>query len=159
MPCNVIFLSIRPRYAEKIIDGTKTVELRRVRPKYISTGALVLMYVSSPVKSLIGAFKVNQVVENPLGDLWKLVQNRAGISRSEFDAYFEGASTGVGIFFNEIQLFHNPIELEDLKLIGFRPPQGFRYAKVSELASPRFAGLVGDMEFSTQVSFLDRMNL
>ena len=41
MPGNAIFMSIRPQYANKIFDGIKTVELRRVRPKYIARKALI----------------------------------------------------------------------------------------------------------------------
>jgi predicted transcriptional regulator len=155
MPGNAIFLSIRPKYAEKILEGMKTVELRRVRPKHVAKGALALLYVSSPVKSLVGAFRVDRVVEKPLRDLWKMVQSQAGISREEFDAYFEGVSTGVGIFFSELWLLPNPMGLQDLKeMLDFQPPQGFRYATASELAFPRFAELIEDTGTTVQVSFL-----
>ena len=160
MPGNAIFLSIRPKYAEKILEGTKTVELRRVRPKHITRGALVLVYVSSPIKSLVGAFKVTQVMEKPLQDLWEMVQSKAGVSYEEFAAYFEGLTTGIGIFFNELWLFHKPIKLEDLKeIMDFQPPQSFRYATASELAFPQFAELVVDTKSAVQVSFLGEDNL
>jgi len=155
MPGNAIFLSIRPQYAERILDGTKTVELRRVRPKYITRGACALVYVSSPIKSLIGAFRIEQVIEKPIQDLWRMVHGRAGVSRREFDAYFEGVSTGVGIFFSEVMFFHKPIELQDLKeMMDFQPPQSFRYATASELAFPQFAKLVEGTGSVMQLSFL-----
>ncbi len=111
MSDNPILLSIRPQYAEKIFKGTKTVELRRVRPKHIKKGSLVLIYVSSPVKSLSGAFKVDRVVEKSPQKLWKMVQDKAGITSEEFYAYYDGATKGTGIFFSEFCLFPNPIEL------------------------------------------------
>jgi predicted transcriptional regulator len=123
----------------------------------MTKGALVLVYVSSPIKSLVGAFKVDQVVEKPLRELWKLVCGRAAVTRDEFDGYFEGASTGVGIFFNEVWRLHRPIELRDLReMQGFRPPQGFRYATASELASPQLAELVEDTDALVQTTYLDR---
>ena len=157
MSGNAIFLSIRPQYANKIFEGTKTVELRRVCPKHMRKGDLVLVYVSSPIKSLAGAFKVDRVVEESLQELWEMVHDKAGVTREEFDAYYDGVSIGVGIFFSEIWSLPEPIELEDLKeqMLGFHPPRGFRYATPSELASSRLAELVEDIEIIVQSSFLD----
>jgi predicted transcriptional regulator len=45
---NILLLSIRPEYANKIFDRTKTVELRRVRPRLLNEGDRVVVYVSSP---------------------------------------------------------------------------------------------------------------
>jgi predicted transcriptional regulator len=157
MPGNAIFLSIRPQYANRIIEGTKTVELRRVRPRYITKGALALIYVPSPIKSLVGAFKVDLVVKEPLQELWKIVHDKAGVTREEFDAYFDGTSTGVGIFFSDIWILPEPIDLRDLReqMIGFHPPQGFRYATANELASPKIVEFVEDTGAVVQSPLLD----
>ena len=153
-PTNAIFLSIRSQYVNKIFAGTKTVELRRVRPRYIAKGALALIYVPSPVQSLVGAFKVDRVVEMPLRELWEAVCDRAGITREEFDAYYEGVSTGVAIYFREVWNLPEPIELRDLKEeVGFHPPQGFRYVTASELVSPQLAAFVAGTEAVVQSSF------
>jgi len=156
-PASAIFLSIRSRYVSKIFEGTKTVELRRVRPKHIAKRALVLIYVPSPVQSLVGAFKVDRVVEIPLQELWEAVHDRAGVTREEFDTYYEGVSVGIAIFFSEVRNLPEPIELRALKeSVGFQPPQGFRYATASELASPQLAELVEDTEAVIQGSFLSQ---
>ncbi len=144
MSSNAIVLSIRPQYATKIFKGTKTVELRRVRPKYIKKGDLVLIYVSSPIQSLAGAFKVDNVIEKSLQELWELMHDKAGITRDEFDDYYDGVSTGVGIFFSEVWPLREPIKLQDLKeQVSFCPPQGFRYVTANELASPQLAEFMG----------------
>lgn len=148
MHSNAIVLSVRPQYAAKIFEGEKTVELRRVRPKKIKKGVLVLVYVSSPVQSLVGAFKVENIIEKSVEELWDLVQDRAGITKKEFDNYFQGVATGVGIFFNELWLLDEPIKIRDLaeQGINFQPPQGFRYATIDELAAPQIAELVEEKE-------------
>lgn len=148
MSNKAIVLSIRPQFAEKIFGGTKTVELRRVRPKQIKRGVLVLVYVSSPIKSLVGAFKVEQVFERPLAELWEMVSAQAGITREEFDQYYNGASSGVAIFFTEVWKLSKPIELHDLKEqeMGFQPPQSFRYATEKELTTPQLAQFIGELE-------------
>lgn len=152
---NAIFLSIRSQYANKIFEGTKTVELRRVRPKYITQGTLVIIYVPSPIKRLVGTFKVDRIIEKPLQELWNIVYDGAGVTREEFDAYFDGTSAGIGIFFSEICRIPKPIELRYLReMIGFQPPQGFRYVKTSELALSQLADLVENTK-NVQNSFLD----
>ena len=133
---NVLLLSIKPQYAKKIFDGSKTVELRRIKPKHLKDGDLILVYESAPVKALVGAFEVEKVIEDSIGRLWKKVENKSAISRDEYDSYFEGASTGVGIFVRDVWKLPSPISLENLKQEPylFTPPQSFRYATDSELA-------------------------
>ncbi len=132
---NAIMLAIRPCYADKIFNGSKTVELRRVRPRNIHKGDLVLIYVSSPVKSLTGAFIIDDIIEKPLKELWKNVKERAGVTRKEFYSYYKGIAMGIGISFSECWQLPNPIELEHLKkqINDFCPPQNFRYARENEL--------------------------
>ena len=156
MSSNAIVLSIRPQYAKKIFEGIKTVELRRTCPKHIRKGTLVLIYVSSPVQSLAGAFKIEEIVKKPLGVLWDLVKDYAGIGKEDFDEYFQDINTGIGIFFKEVWFLNEPIKIQDWaeQGISFQPPQGFRYATIDELASPQIAELVEDNELILQSSLL-----
>ncbi|MFZ5633103.1 MAG: ASCH domain-containing protein [Bacillota bacterium] len=127
---HALLISIRPEYAKKIFDGIKTVELRRVSPR-VKKGDLVLVYVSSPTKAIVGSFKVTQVLTMQPDELWRHVEDLAGVSRKEFDDYFEGASMAVGIFLNSAQRLPIPIKLHHLKekWPSFRPPQCYHYIK------------------------------
>ncbi len=133
MPSNILLLSIRPEYANKIfVEKTKNVELRRVRTR-LKPGDLVVVYVSSPDKALVGSFEVDQVILEDLPQgikkFWLQVKEQAGLNRREFETYYEGASLGVGIFFKEIQVFPKPVKLESLRkqLPHIKPPQSYRY--------------------------------
>ena len=141
MPRNILLLSIRPEYANKIFEGKKKVELRRVRSR-LKAGDLVIVYVSSPEKALVGSFEVERVitVENlpkELNNLWQQVKEQAGIKRKQFDIYYEGASVGIGIFFKNIRIFPQRLELESLRkqLPNIRPPQSYRYLTPTEVNS------------------------
>ena len=144
MVTSTIILSVRPKHAAKIFSGFKKVELRRNRPKDLGNGTLALIYVTSPVRSLAGAFRVTHVIERPLADLWKMVKKKAGLTYREFRQYYDGVSTGTAIFFQKVWSFHEPLSLEDLRteLLTFLPPRAFRYVKVHELACPRIAKLL-----------------
>lgn len=148
MSSNSIILSIRPEYAEKILKGTKQVELRRVCPKQIHKKTLVLIYASSPIQALVGAFKVDYVIKKPLPELWLLVQGSAGVTKQEFDTYFQGRLSGIGIFFSEVWVLENPIKRQQLQkeVEGFCPPQGFRYITKQELMNSQLADFVDEAE-------------
>jgi len=143
MPDHALLLSIRPKFASKIFDGTKTVELRRVRPR-VTTGDLVLVYVSSPVKALLGAFEVARVVAAPPSQLWNNVESKAGVTREQFDDYYKGAKTGYGIFLKRKWAFDKPIKLENLRRwkSKFRPPQSYHYVAVEDIHRIGFSPLL-----------------
>jgi predicted transcriptional regulator len=126
---NILLLSIRPEYANKIFDRTKTVELRRVRPRLLNEGDRVVVYVSSPQQAVVGSFKVDNIVEKPVTELWEEVEKLAGISHEDFYDYYQGVRLGVGIFLKDIHRFSQPVELHRLrnKLPNLKPPQSFRY--------------------------------
>lgn len=139
MPGEVLLLSIRPTYANMIFGGTKTVELRRVRPRS-KAGDWVLVYVSTPIQALIGMFQVGKVVESAPEQLWPLVHKQAGITKEQFDHYYSGAYRAYGIFLSATRQLPMPIKLRGLKeLLGsFQPPQSYIYLNQEEL---RLVGL------------------
>lgn len=143
----IIIYSIKPSFVRKIIQSEKTVELRRLKPKKLNENSLVVIYASSPIQSLIGAFSVKKIIEAPLEELWKSVGSDAGVSREEFEKYFSDRDWGVAIFIDSFQVFKEPINLDDIKNIweGFVPPQGFRYARISKLDVPEIISLAKDM--------------
>ena len=139
MTKNAVLMSIRPQYADMIFSGIKTVELRRVKPKFLVEGDLIFVYVSSPVKSLVGAFTVSSVTEKSLAGLWRNVKDCAGVSRGEFLNYFQDVEKGVAIFIKDVWLLPKPIHLAELKkeVKGFHPPQSFRYTSVRQVENFR----------------------
>lgn len=132
---SILLLSIRPEYANKIFDSNKTVELRRVRPRLLNEGDLVLIYVSSPIKAVFGSFKVDYIIEKPPRELWEEVKDKAGISKVNFYDYYQGTSKGIGIFFKDIHRFREPVKLQSLrkKLPELKPPQSYRYMTDKQL--------------------------
>src|SRR5436309_12998286 len=102
MPDKTLLLSIRPEFAKKIFDGTKTAELRRTRPR-VKGGEWVYIYVASPVKALKGAFRVTKVIEDLPHKLWRKVKHAAGVTRKQFDEYYEGADKAYAILLEMVR--------------------------------------------------------
>jgi predicted transcriptional regulator/predicted nucleic acid-binding protein/GNAT superfamily N-acetyltransferase len=128
MPGESLLLSIQPEFAHRIFTGTKKVELRRVRPK-LEESDWVIVYVSTPVRAVVGAFQVDRIVEALPNRLWRIVRHEAGVTRKEFELYYAGASNACGIFFKKTMTLSHPVELAHLRRLwaGFHPPQSFRY--------------------------------
>lgn len=123
-----ILLSIQPYFANKIFEGTKKVELRRIVPKY-HKDQIVILYVSTPVKAIVGGFQFSHIVEENIDDLWKSVKDIAGVTFEQFSNYYSGANNGYGIFISKVWKYEKPLSLEKLRnsLTNFSPPQNFRY--------------------------------
>lgn len=124
----ILLLSIKPRFAEAILDGTKTVELRRVQPS-VQIGAMVLLYASSPQRELVGTFRVAGLEVDSSSAIWERHGNDCGVSEAEFSDYFAGANQAVAILVETPVRLTQPQPLEILRkrIVGFRPPQSFRY--------------------------------
>lgn len=134
----VLFLSVRPKYAAQILQGTKTVDLRRLYPT-VSKGDKVVLYISSPTKAVQATATVESISCAEPSKLWKEVRDRAGVTRVEFDDYFSDAAKGVAIHIKNVQKLKYPIPLSTLRQLwpNFRPPQSYRYFSVEELARLR----------------------
>jgi len=129
-----VLLSIKDKFARAIFAGKKKAELR-LRPPSVSHGDVALVYVSSPVKCLLGGFFVKELITTSPRSLWKHVR-ALGIEQTDFNDYFDGRTTASAIWISHRWLFNCPIPLHTLReqLGGFVAPQNFRYLSESEFS-------------------------
>lgn len=126
-PARALVLSLKPRFAEAILDGTKTVEVRRVMPR-ITIPTLALLYASGSVRALVGTCVVRSVARYPTDELWHLHGADTALSRTELDAYLQGRDCGVALLLERAEPLAAPIPLHTLRHAhGFRPPQSLAY--------------------------------
>jgi len=132
----ILLISVKPKFAEKIMSGEKTVELRKSAPSNLKKGNVILIYVTSPVKELWGYCQMDSIIKDTPTDLWKKVEKKAGVSETEFFEYFKNYENGYGLVIKNIQNIE-PIELEYLKLSinGFFPPQTYCYIDKKDLVN------------------------
>jgi len=124
-----IVLSIKEAFADLILTGEKTVELRRKFPHDLPRGTIVYVYASGGAKSIIGQFEIQEIFVLPLDSLWNATKNHSCVSRDFFFSYFSGVRCGVAIRVGKIKKFSRSKRLSDLfpKKINPRPPQSFCY--------------------------------
>jgi len=143
MSKTALLISIRPRFADLIFNDQKHVELRRRRPR-VGRGDLVFVYVSSPIKALIGAFEIGEVIEKSPGMLWRKLGEQTGLTRMEFNDYFKEKTIGFGLIIARSWRLPAPVKLSSLRKrrAGFHPPQAYHYFPLTELN--RLGGLTED---------------
>lgn len=129
-----LLFSLKPRFAELVFMGEKTVELRR-RIASAMTGREVFIYVSSPVRMIRGGFRVAKVWSSDPESVWSEVASRAGVAKAEYDAYFEGCGIAHALELSDVWEHEAPVEIDRVRraLPGFRPPQSWRYVREPEL--------------------------
>lgn len=129
-------LSVRPRFADALLDGTKTVEIRRRRVR-IPEASLCLLYASSPVRAVVGAARVRRTHADTADVLWGRWGGCFGLSRVEYDSYLDGSTLPCAIVLAGAVRLPAPIPLDELRRrqADFVAPQSYRYLRVGELAA------------------------
>lgn len=134
----VALLSVHPRYADAILQGTKTVEFRK-RP-LSPTVTHVAIYATKPVGKVVGVFSVaEQITDNPF-KLWAKFKEVGGISRDRFLDYFKGREQGVGIRVEDLVPLEEHLSLEEAFGIS-RAPQSFQYFLHTEASISIFGAI------------------
>lgn len=127
-PRNFI-ISIKPNYALKIIDGVKTVELRRRFPVDNIKGGKVIVYASSPIREIIGYAIIEGVEKLPIAKLWKKYNEEACVEKEFFYTYFEGVEEGYAVSLSHPVKLQIPINVKSLeKKYKISAPQSYCYA-------------------------------
>jgi predicted transcriptional regulator len=123
-----VVVSVRPNYAAKILEGAKTVELRRRFPEACTIGALMLIYSSHPVRAIVGHARIREIHRLPLPNLWREFGKLACIEKKDFDDYFCGSNYGSAILLGDVKILPQQVKASELqKKFGFVAPQSFRY--------------------------------
>ncbi|MBF0329950.1 MAG: hypothetical protein HQL10_12390 [Nitrospirae bacterium] len=119
-----VLLSIKPEYAEKILDGEKKYEFRRTVFRDTSIKKVVI-YASSPIKRVIGEFEIDSIIALGIDALWKKTMHCAGIEKDFYYNYFYGKKIGYAIKVKKTRRYRKHIGLNELNVKY--PPQSFLY--------------------------------
>lgn len=105
-----ILISVKPKFAQKILDGTKRVEYRR-RIFKEDVGTL-LIYESTTTRRVVGEVPVIGVLCDSLSTVWNRTKDVGGITAKEYYDYFAHKSTAYAI------VLGRPIRYEKARTLG-----------------------------------------
>ncbi|WP_159517943.1 hypothetical protein [Sunxiuqinia indica] len=139
-----LFISVKPEFAEKILTKEKSIELRKIKP-HVKVGDYIIIYASSPIKSVVGFGVIRQIIETTPEKMWNEFSDSLGIDKLRYDNYYKGKEKAIGIDIEGIKKL-SPVTLDNLRTIdsSFHPPQIYRYVSnvdicktISEFLQPR----------------------
>jgi len=124
---NRILISIKPKYVERIIAGTKPVEVRkRFSERWL--GCRAVLYGSHPLSSLVGEATISAISVGTPAQIWSTYGPRIGVERREFEEYSSASSELSAIELSEVTPYMEPVSLAQLSHLinsDLRPPQSF----------------------------------
>lgn len=125
-----VLLSIKPKYADLILSGSKRVEFRRSWAA--QNVSVIVLYSSSPIQKIVGVVEVDEAVVASPTSLWRICTERGGgLTRKELRSYFAGKTRGVAVLLGEVFKPTKNVDPKDI-INNFVPPQSFRYLDTSE---------------------------
>ena len=123
----ILLMSIRPEFADMILQGRKTIEFRRkFSEKY--RGSTIVFYITSPVQQFMFTATISDVAHNEKKNLWRMYNKEGGVSQKVFDQYFSGTEHGYAIQLSNLKQLTNRLKLKHAKRFcpQLRPPQSFQ---------------------------------
>ena len=122
-----VLLSVKPRYAQALLAGTKTVEVRRRFPAQPS-GTVIFIYASSPVRAVLGTVVLDQISRVASEAVSHIHRGQIEIGREELAVYLDGVETASILEVSGPRTWSGSVPLEALRArVELEPPQSFRY--------------------------------
>ena len=120
-------LAVQPGPLEKILAGTKTVEIRTRFSKRWE-GRKVSLYGTHPISGLAGEATIERVIEGAPNKIWEYFGSHAGCTRVEYDSYVRDHGSVHAILLSGVRSFSDPIPLSQLKYllgVNLSAPQSY----------------------------------
>lgn len=119
-----VILSIKPIYAQAIMNGTKKVEFRKkIFKRPVDK---IFVYSSSPEQKIIGFFTISEIIEDEPKHLWAKFNKVGGIKKDAFFDYYKNSKTGFSIKIGEVEKFKEGVNPSDF-FENFCAPQSYIY--------------------------------
>ena len=125
---DLMFISIKPKYLELILEGSKTIELRKCKPSSFFDSYIIL-YATNPEKKVVGICELVEIIETTPEEMWISHSDQLGINKNEFFTYYSGSNTAIGLKIKNVIRIDKYLSLETIKNIepSFSPPQTYKY--------------------------------
>ena len=124
--CGIV-MSIRPKYARKILSGRKKVEVRRVFSKKWKSSK-VTIYVSGSERSLAGEALIKDVIFDKPENVWERFSDQIGCTKEEFDKYTISKKKVYVIVLEDAVPYRKSISIKEVSSLireNLRPPQNY----------------------------------
>lgn len=120
-------ITIKPRFAQSILDGDKTIEVRRMIPRSLMSGDTIFVAVSGTGGAVKMAFTVGKTYNVEKTAFWQSHWPVLSLTKPEYAEYLKGVFTAKGIGIQNLRRLSDGYTVEDFGLS--RAPQSFSRPK------------------------------
>ncbi len=122
-----LLLSVKPVYAQALLAGTKTAEIRRRFPT-APPGTTVFIYASSPTRALVGTVRLDEVTRASPDAVWREHHEKIEIDQESLADYLRGRDEAALLWVSEPDRWDEGISLQAMRQhLELEPPQSYRY--------------------------------
>jgi predicted transcriptional regulator len=158
---SALVMSIAPKFASRIFEGGKWVEVRRrFSKRWIGSRAAV--YASTPAKQLLGETVIANVVEDTPEEIWAYFGEAIGCTWSEYRQYVGTAREISAIILDDVVPYLEPIPLSHLEHLiqkDLDPPQSYCSAQGAWSEALSIAALLHGGSRSVRPVHTPKLNL
>ena len=117
-------LSLKPQYAELIISGEKTVELRN-RVVRMEPGTVIWIYATRPVGGIVALAELDSVVHDAPAEIWIRYEREMCIDKEHFDSYIDNRESVSALKLSSVRKLKHSVTLDWIRqsIGNFQPPQ------------------------------------
>ena len=122
-----VLFSIQPEFAEKIMRGTKTIEVRR-RFSRVWLGQRAVVYASAPIQALMGQADIKAIHTGKPERIWAQFKSQIGCEEAYYQQYVAGCSEIFAIELTNVNPFIQPIfrgAIAQYTNMAITPPQSY----------------------------------
>ena len=122
-----LLLSVQPRFAHSILEGKKTIEVRKKFSRRW-VGHRLAIYSSYPDQAVVGEATVDMICAATPDEIWSRFAGQIYCTFEEFEKYSSQSSTLCAVGLRDVTRFDIPLERSSLVSIfggPMRPPQSY----------------------------------
>lgn len=123
----VVLYSIKPKFVEQILIGTKLFEYRK-KVHADTSIKYMLIYATSPMKRVVAKCEIVGILYDSPNAIWEKTKNLSGITKKAFFTYFVDTDRAHAIQISNLKIFKRPKYLSDFGLET--APQSFIYVQI-----------------------------
>ena len=88
-----VLCSIKPKYVELILNGSKTLELRRKFNRDLVNSS-IFIYATHPVMAVVASATITKIETLEIFEIWRQYEGQSGVNEAHFFDYFKGCELG-----------------------------------------------------------------
>lgn len=120
--------TIHPEFVNKIMNGEKKFEFRKVLPRHKPNK--IIIYSTARVPKIFGEAEVEEILLDSPQSIWEQTKNYSGVNEEFYSDYYRNKKLAIAYKLKNVIEYPSPLHLPELGVT--LTPQSFVYITKSE---------------------------